>query len=165
MVVTQRQMVQECFDGDRERNCSYCSAHYSKGGICCFGQKFEHEDPQCDGCPHSSACEPLTYSYETAQSRPMDRPRRIIQPGQRPPIVQPGRPAQPMQQNGRQLPAYGRRDGGLLAKPEFQAPPMQPLEATEELSFWQMMGVHAVWGAAEGMLEMLLSFFRRRRPD
>lgn len=157
MTLTQRQMVQECFDGDRERNCNYCPAHYAKGGICCFGQKFEHDDPQCHSCPHVGACEPLTYSYEAGESRTMERPRRIIHPSHRP---QP-QPNQP----GRSLPAYGARRGeGLLANDQ-QPPPMQPLEASEDLSFWQMMGLHAVWGAAEGALEMLLSFFRRRRPD
>jgi hypothetical protein len=41
----------------------------------------------------------------------------------------------------------------------------QPIEIPEETSFLKMVGMHAAWGAVEGALELLLVFFRRRRPD
>ena len=173
MSETQRQIVQECFDGDRERDCDYCPAHYSKTGICCFGHKYEDEDNQCVSCPHNYDC-----SMETAQherERTVDRPRRIMinRGGSDRPSQRPGLPVYGQQ---RQQPPPSRSRpqadvGGLIQPSPHVAqhiartrPPqiIEPVPNAE--GFFKNMGLHAAWGAGEGMLEMLLGYMRHRRP-
>jgi hypothetical protein len=162
MSITQGQLMQECFDGERERNCTYCPAHHSKNGRCCFGHRFEYEDPQCHSCPHVTHCEPATMRFLDQQSAIAAQPRRIV-------INRPSgsAPTAPSTTNFATQPVYGnatlvRRDGGMVAPQTRVAKPMQ---FADDESFWKMMGVNAAWGAVEGMLEMLLGFFRQRRPD
>lgn len=168
MPISQRQLVQECFDGDRERNCTYCPAHHSKTGICCFGCKFEYDDPQCHSCPHVRACEPeaIRYleqsPYAGTATQPIP-PRRITinRPSVTTGISTTTPPARAT------VPVYGqqqpiRRDGSIIV-PQFRT--ARPMQFSEDTSFWKMMGVNAAWGAVEGALEMLLGFFRQRRPE
>lgn len=160
MAISQRQVVQECFDGDRRRDCNYCPAHYSKAGICCFGQKYEDHDPHCHGCSHNTDCEPQTFQYMTHQEDPyVARPR----------IAVPRRPA--ATGDGRRLPAFSQSNqrGGLISETQRpQSPNEEPVVDQVEFKkkpFFEQMGLHALWGAMEGAFEMLLSFLRNRRPD
>ena len=101
---TQRQIVQECFDGDRERDCTYCPAHYTKNGICCFGHKYEDDDAQCMSCPHNYDCSLDTARLE--RERSVDRPRRIM--------INRGGYQQPQPQS--RLPVYGIEFGSTRIK-------------------------------------------------
>ena len=158
MAVSQNIIMKECFEGERERNCMYCPAHYSKrDGQCCFSQQFEADDPQCQKCPHTSACEPAFIRLQQQHGYAESAPRRIIV---NPPPVRPP-------QTRSSLPVYGqspavRRGEGLIVA---QTRPAHPYQFTEEDSFWKQMSVNAAWGAVEGALEMLLGFFRQRRPE
>lgn len=163
MATSEREIVQECFDGDRERDCDYCPAHYTKNGICCFGHRYEDDDRQCMECPHQFDCSRETMKHEQRETRP----RRIqINKNRNRPAI-----------GNRLLPIVGQsahREGSLLSKqaqqPKIQIKKREPevlqeIEEQEQPGFWQQMGTHAVWGAGEGMLEMLLNFLRNRRPD
>lgn len=163
MQQTQKRIVQECFDGQYERDCSRCPAHYTKGGICCFGHRYEYDDEQCLSCVHSDACEPLTYQL---QEQRVERPRRS-----RPSVSR------------RRLPIYGQQSGepkgNLLKESENPAPaPKRPEEPEifyylprkkakdgKWKHFFKGMGVMGVWGAGEGSLELMLGYMRRRRPE
>ena len=162
MEYSQKRIVQECFDGQRERDCSYCAAHVSKSGICCFGHRFEYNDDQCLSCVHNDACEPLTYQL---QEQRMDRPRR--------PSV-----------SRRRLPIYGQpgdqAKGNLLEEKETRAVSKRTKAEEPEVitylprrkdgdgkwgHFFKGMGLMGVWGAGEGALELVLGYIRRRRPE
>jgi len=166
MPISQRQIVQECFDGERERNCAYCPAHHSKTGICCFGCKFEYEDPQCHSCPHVGACEPETVRYE--EQSPYAGPAVQPIPPRRITINRPSSTTGISSSHTRAtVPVYGqvqpiRRDGSIIVPHTRTA---HPMHFSDDTSFWTMMGVNAAWGAVEGALEMLLGFFRQRRPE
>ena len=167
MSETQRQIIQECFDGDRERDCDYCPAHCSKNGKCCFSAEFDEDDQRCASCNHNYHC-----SLETAQKqereRTVDRPRRImINRGDR--------------SSSSRLPVFGQhRNEHQNPRPQYRnnnslIPPserimrhvgdhgeVQPMASAD--GFWKNMGLHAAWGAGEGLVEMLLSYLRNRRP-
>lgn len=152
------QMIQECLDGQSDRDCTYCSAHNSNGGLCCFGVYYESPDEKCDSCPIQSACGPATYSYSSrsTKTRIPIRPRRTATPSSR-------------------LPTYGKNKGGLLGIEDSPSIPLQKSQEGEIVqtqectgkvkAFFKQIGLHAVWGAGEGSLEMMLGFMRRRRPE
>jgi len=161
MQQTQKRIVQECFDGQYERDCSRCPAHYSRGGICCFGHRFEYDDEQCRSCVHNDACEPLTYQL---QEQRVERPRR------RPSVSR------------RRLPIYGQQSsetkGNLLQESEAPAPkrmeepeseirylPRKKPKHGKWKHFFKGMSLMGVWGAGEGSLELMLGYLRRRRPE
>jgi hypothetical protein len=156
MSIGQSQLMRECFEGERERNCTYCPAHISKNGKCCFGHRYEEEDNQCYSCPHVASCEPSTMRYLEQQNA--TPPRRVVI--NRPPSA-PGPAARTTQSVYNQSQSI-RRDGGIIVQQNRVA---QPLQVPDDMSFWKKMGMNAAWGAVEGMLEMLLGFFRQRRPD
>jgi len=162
MGISQRQVVQECFDGDRKRRCTYCPGHHTKGGICCFGQKFEDDDAQCACCPHNVACEPATFEWVTQHE---DGEWNYGPPPRQ--VAVPGRPARPAVHAGR--PAQGQVSHGLISAPRKVPATTEPqaIEPAQfhERGFFEQMGLHAMWGAMEGAFEMLLSFLRNRRPD
>lgn len=167
MQITLQQLVQECFDGDRERDCDSCPAHYSKNGICCFGYRFEDHDSVCQSCPHVQDCSILTYELNYEQEGYMqDPPRRRVT------INRPssssysyGSGYSPNTQRTVQVgqPTL-KREGNLLANQQ-QRPQQKPVVQDKEIPFFKNLGLHAVWGAVEGCLEMMLGFFRGRRPD
>jgi hypothetical protein len=105
------------------------------------------------------------------RERTVERPRRIM--------INRGNPNRPSQNTGwprygQQQPSYQHphpihREMGLIQpSPQLSRhiahtkSPLEPYPAAE--GFWKNMGVHAMWGAGEGMLEMLLGFMRNRRP-
>lgn len=162
MGISQRQIVQECFEEERERDCSYCPAHHSKGGECCFGHRYEDHDSQCLKCLHESACGPATYSFERRTERPHRPVRRSLSPG------------------SSRLPIYGHgKDNGNLLTEEPKtsiqrknqdhevkvAHHVPQSKKSKTKSFFKKMGLNAIWGAGEGSLEMVLGFMRRRRPE
>lgn len=185
MSETQRQVIQECFDGDRERDCEYCPAHYTKNGKCCFGTEFDENDNRCSSCNHNYHCSIETADHQE-RSAAVERPRRIMvnrggspSPSPRLPIYgQPQertvprfRPQPTRQPIPRRSPQTQQENDGLLVPSEkvlrhlgeHGVPQIiQPVEQME--GFWKNMGLHAAWGAGEGMLEMLLGFMRNRRP-
>lgn len=148
-IISQRKIMDECWDGERERNCDYCPAHHSKNGDCCFGLRYEYGDPPCMECPHRDDCSVLTRQttdeYQTQQA-----PRRVTVSRN-----------QPAQSRSKIYPPSQTAEGVLRVR---TAEP-QPILVPEEASFLKKVGLHAAWGAVEGALELLLTFFRRRRPD
>ena len=158
MGISQRQLVQECFDGERRRNCDYCPGHYSKKGICCYGQKYEDHDAQCHACPHSVECEPATFQYVT-----MNEEEEHYE--QRPNITLPRRhPARPMTHN-RRTPVHDQAKEPIMSRGSSRNLDIAEPNRFHDKSFFEQIGIHALWGAMEGALEMVLGFFRNRRPD
>jgi hypothetical protein len=136
MSETQRQVIQECFDGDRERDCDYCPAHCSKNGKCCFGTEFDEDDNRCASCNHNYHCSLETAQRESARAQPVERPRRIMinqQPSQsrlpvygqpRPtPNFRPNRPVQPPPQQYQGYPQYQHHQP---PPPQYQQQPQYP---------------------------------------
>ena len=109
MSETQRQIIQECFDGDRERNCDYCPAHSTKNGKCCFGTEFDEDDNRCASCNHNYHCSQETAQLERSRTQPVDRPRRIM--------INQGQPSQS------RLPVYGQPQTRPNFRPNQPGPP------------------------------------------
>ena len=170
MSVSQKEIVEECFEGTRIKDCTYCPAHHSKAGLCCFGHRFEYNDGQCDHCNHNGTCEPLTYEFEAAKASRLQRPVRV-------PVKLQTQAAR------RKLPIYGQiagqANGNLIAdraptpitvnKNEVDTEmvsyfPSNPADSKWK-RFFKGMGLVGVWGAGEGSLEMVLGYLRRRRPE
>jgi hypothetical protein len=144
--MNQNQIVQECFDGTRFRNCIVCPAHHKKGGTCCFGNRWEDNDKTCYSCQYNAACREETFAtltHRPAQPNPNFRP--IAAPYSRPtiPINNSNRPPEP-----------------ILNQNTMHRHPQE----RNNQSFAQQLGMHVVWGAIEGALEMMIGFFRARRP-
>lgn len=138
MIHTQNQLVQECFDGTSNRHCESCAANYKVGGICCFGHRYEDQDDSCRTCQYKAPCRYETVSF-------LNR-NKVHSP-----------PIQPTYQDHR------------FTKPENR--PIIQVSSSQNRSvetdtkvFARQLGKHAVWGAVEGALEMVLNFFRSRRP-
>jgi hypothetical protein len=165
MEQTQKRIVQECFDGQYERDCQRCPAHYSRGGICCFGHRFEYDDDQCLSCGHNDACEPATYQL---QEQRVERPRRSPSVSRRRlPIY--GQSSNETKRNllsEERPPAPAKRSQALSAPNDevCYLPMRKPHEGKWE-HFFKGMGLLGVWGAGEGALELMLGYLRRRRPE
>jgi len=154
-IISQERIMDECWNGERARNCDYCPAHSSKNGSCCFGERYDGDDT-CMKCPHRVDCEYVTRQKEDEERRMHSAPRRItISRNNRP------QPSRPQVQAARSTVSYDAADGILRTR----ATEPMPIQIPEETSFIKLVGLHAAWGAVEGMLELLLVFFRRRRPD
>jgi len=173
---TLEQIVQDCFDQNRPRDCRYCLAFHKRNSTvkCCFGHLFEEGDHKCLECPHNEDCSMETMEFE--REKALERPRRVSinrpgnytptpsrlpvynQPQQRTPALSVPRVGtsliQPQQPTQQQPQVYQQR----TQLPEIVRP------GDEYTGFWKRMGLHAMWGAGEGMLEMLLGFLRTRRP-
>lgn len=55
--ITQDEIMSKCWENPLSRECSYCRAsHKRAGGQCCFGLRYEEDDPQCQDCPHTRNC-------------------------------------------------------------------------------------------------------------
>lgn len=55
-----REEMIACFNGDEDRHCGMCEAHWSRGGPCCFGDKFDPDDEECGECIHQVDCQEET---------------------------------------------------------------------------------------------------------
>ena len=160
-MISQDQIMRECFEGERSRNCTYCAAHHTKNGRCCFGHRFEEHDQQCLGCPHVSACEPSTYAFLDAQPtvaspyQPNAAPRRIL--------INRATGATSIPEQRIPVPGQPHLAGAPLIAPQVRTAQIA-VQNPHDMGFWHQMSLHATWGAVEGMLEMLLRFFQLRRP-
>jgi len=174
MGISERQLIQECFDGDRRRSCAYCPGHYSKSGSCCFGNKYESHDKTCQDCIHTEACESATLQFLSAQSYEEDDYYYGEAPSRR--ITIPSRPraTTTTTKSNKRLPVYGQtvtqRMSERLIEPKNTKPVKRDPDVIEpmrfhERGFFEQMGLHALWGAMEGAFEMLLGFLRNRRPE
>jgi hypothetical protein len=164
----QEHIVNECLNGDRRRSCADCPAHHSKNGPCCFGCRYEEDDEEhCMNCRHQYACSSATLSYENRMARQREANRKENRGLRVMNRSVPGRPSV-----GSPRPASR---GGLIAETKSRS--MSRSRDAEIVSaedqptsgkvsrFFKHMGLHALWGAGEGGLEMALRYMQRRRPD
>jgi hypothetical protein len=149
-----REVVRECFNGDRERNCSLCPAYHGtprREITCCFGgEEYNPADKECRDCLHEESC-----SEESAIPQPIPASRYART------SYSSGRRSVVPKRGSQGLPIVGQ--GAPTIQPQKTA--AQPLVVQPEMTFIQQVGLHAVWGAVEGTLGMLLNFFQNRRPD
>jgi hypothetical protein len=140
-----RQIMQECFDGTRYRNCTNCPAHHKQpGGICCFGHRYEDDDDSCRACPYSHQCRQETFAWSAQKSSHVFKTSssQYIRPNS----SSSSKPNEPLIKNNE-----NNRSGFVKTE-------------TTEQSFAKQLGIRALWGAVEGSLEMILGFFRTKRP-
>jgi hypothetical protein len=169
MPVSQQQILQECLvDGSRPRECRWCPANSDKGGKCCYGT-FEDDHDSCQDCVQNEDCE---YDTRVEASRKTSRPQRTGR------VVNTGRSARSRSTSPR-LKIYGRSRGSnesLLEEKPRDLPSKTTDSGPEPFiipakrdggwkGFFKEMGLHALWGAGEGALELLTNYLRRRRPD
>ena len=120
----QRQIIHECFNGKRERECDECQAHHTEeSGLCCFGDPDEHdsEDESCSQCVFLDDCAEATVEFVEMQEQdeiehqatqqsytqhyrpsyrtrvPVKKPRIVARPKKKNRLVQIGRTRRPIQ--------------------------------------------------------------------
>ena len=156
--MTQDQIITECLNGERTRDCDWCPAHYTKGGKCCFGKLHEHDDPQCRSCIHQEDCAPLT--HDTVSQEPAPSGRVIYHNrGQRTSTAPAARRGLPILQGS--MPSAQPGEPLLVETPIVP----EPVQLDDKDTMVQRFFKVAFWGAAEGFFEMALRYFRKRRPD
>lgn len=164
MSYTQRQLVQECFGGDCDRQCSYCEAHHSRAGICCFGHKYDCDDEECRACIHEYSC---SREYESLIEEQQPR-RRVVVNAVRPRPTPGYNSPRPVYANGprhqRAVVPYRHSDSMGRLLEQFPQEPRMPMEWKDETNFFGQLSTVVGWGMVEGGLELALDFFRRRRP-
>ena len=144
----QEEIVQECFSGQRERECTHCPAHYTKGGVCCFGEKHDWNDDDCKNCIHQEPCSKLTH-----------RPKPVARTVYRRPV----HAASPTTTTSSTVQSTARRVGSILQTPTQVG--AEPLKYPDDATFTHKLATTVGWGMIEGGLEFALHFFRRRRPE
>lgn len=156
------QLIDECFEGRRVRDCANCPADRFRGGTCCFGDPEEH-DPStqaCQECLHFHECQ-----EEVKDARGVyQRPRQTI------PVNKPSRFT--ARQQERLVQIGGARKSvppsrGTAPQPTRQGPPSvytppQPLVVPEghEDSLFNRWCKDTVWGAFQGASEASVWFFQ-----
>ena len=160
------QLISQCLNGERDRDCNWCPAHPSRNGECCFSARHEYNHPDCNACFIRQDCAAMTHGHTRAPSYPAPN---VIHPSA-PTRVYPGvRTAQQTGQPVRVSPGqmapvyYGPQQGEPLLAPSMTPPKPLALDPDGGLfkRFWQVAG----WGAGEGAAQMILNFFRIRRPE
>jgi hypothetical protein len=157
------QLIDECFTGQRERECDNCPADHWKGGTCCYGdtEKREESDPSCQNCQHFYDCgaevkaaereRQPRYHQPTSRSKVM--PNRVRQgrfSGQRggqPDLVQIGA------QRSRNAPVRSGPRSGI-----YQPPPAQP--RPENQTLFERWYKDTAWGGLQGLSEASAWFFQ-----
>lgn len=160
----EEQLISQCLNGERERDCEYCPAHADQNGSCCFGFRHEFGDPDCNACELEKDCIPLTHGTTERDARPSSP--RMIYPGRyasNSSSVRRVRVGTPKKKGLPILGQMGPQQGeSLLVQQPVQPQPIE-LDPNDGL-FKRFLKVGA-WGAGEGFFEMALNFFRKRRPE
>lgn len=165
---TERHLISQCLNGERERDCEWCPASPNRNGSCCFGLRHEHGDPDCTACELENECVHLTHGYAKSDVR---RPStRIVYPGRRPANSPSSTRVRVGSPRAQQAPHYyptvaddGPHQGEALLVPRPCDPVPLQLNPKDTL-FTRFLKVSS-WGAGEGFFEMGLNFFRKRRPE
>lgn len=166
----QEHITHDCFNQNTERNCSKCPAHFSRRGICCFGNPEEH-DPEtndCQECVYFHECAEEVKDYKRAerirQEREADRQsswassvHRNTIPIRRPLSAQP-RPVLPSRQ-GDVVQIGGLRRGTVITP----VPPSKALAIKEGETMFQRFAKDTIWGMGQGFFETAAEFFRTHR--
>lgn len=159
----EEQLVDECLNGERDRECEDCPAHSSRGGRCCFALRHEHGDPHCTVCQLEPDCSYLTHGYGKSDARSSSR---IVYPG-RPSANRPQprrvRSTQTKKGKAREFDGVGPQFGDPLLVQRPADP--QPLQLNPKDNLFTRFLKVGSWGAGEGFFEMGLNFFRKRRPE
>lgn len=72
----QEQICFDCFNRNVDKDCGVCSAHYSRGGICCFGDPDEYDEDteDCQKCDFQDECaEAVAEAVAEAEEREIER--------------------------------------------------------------------------------------------
>ena len=163
----QTQLISQCLNGERDRDCNWCPAHPSRNGECCFSARHEYNHPDCNACYIRQDCAAMTHGLNRA---PAYANSNVIRPAA-PTRVYPGVRTAPSGQSvrvssGMQMPpmsAYGPQPGEPLLVQQPIAP--EPIKLSPTNGLFHRFCQVVAWGAGEGGLEMALNFFRKRRPE
>ena len=175
----QWQSIQKCLSGESKQECSWCQHHYSKNGQCCFGIRYEYGHRDCEDCTLIENCAALT---QQARQTPYQQPR-VVHPGVRT-VTQPGQPVRVSVGYNRTPPQYPYQPPPQPYQTTYSAPQYQqqyygPQQGQPLVPLYQFQPSpvefdnpnwkkHLVsllgWGMAEGGLELVLHWFRNRRP-
>lgn len=141
VVITQDEIMSKCWDSPHRRDCSYCRAYHKRsGGECCFGLRYDDEDPQCRNCPHCNSCrEAMIRSNgggRTVISRPVNKPK---------------------------FSRYATDQGGNLTTPDEYDEEEEEDPRKKKLTLKHTLH-RAGHGALEGACELILGSLRYRRP-
>jgi len=156
----QRTVIYNCLNGNGIRDCGRCEAYHSRGGVCCFGQKYEPGDDDCTRCRHKTDCERMSHSFQPPPRYWSPGPSAVSSHG--PPIrhIAPNTPVQ--------------KPSGPLSQPQpiVQIQPkvagthpfLRPAEPKKGEKYSTYVARVATHGAMEGMLTFLLQLLHMRRP-
>lgn len=164
----QRSIIHDCLNGTSSRDCGRCEANHSRGGICCFGRKYEPGDADCSRCRHRSDCERLSHSFQPPAPRPgwPSGSRPIISQGASPSIgvrhVTP--PNAYKQPTAAGWPATRPAVAPIQANQAGAHPYLAPAGPREDEAFPKFVTRVGVHGALEGALTFLLQLLQMRRP-
>lgn len=136
-----RRIVQECFDGTRYRSCQTCAAYHKNGGICCFGHRYEDNDDSCRSCQYTFPCRQETMVWSSQSRNP-----HVFRPSNSSNHV-------PISKSSSREPLLKEKAHVVSSEND-----------DDGKSFAKQLGMRALWGAVEGALEMVLNFFRTKRP-
>lgn len=153
----QKQITHDCFNGNREQDCSICPAHHSRvNGICCFGDddKYDCDDEDCQKCPFEDDCS-LKVAEIVAEKEQKEIEKQAIYQGyQRKRTYSaykaPSAPARPVQ------------IGGNTQRPRIINHNVVA-ELSESETLFQRFLKDSIWGAGLGFFEMAAQFFRTFR--
>jgi len=160
--VDEEQLISQCINGERFRDCKYCPASPNNGGGCCFGIRHEYGDPDCKACELEKECSPIAHGVPTRDIRPPSR------------IIYPRRQTANSRTSRVRIQAGGRSDSPISSDPGPQpGEPLlvdkpyepQPVQFNPNDNLAVRFLKVSSWGAVEGFFEMALNFCRKRRPE
>jgi len=146
------ELISQCINGERHRDCEYCHEHPSRGGECCFGSRHEYGDPDCYQCALQEDCARATHTHEREYPS-----RRIIYPSTP--------SAKAMVRN---TPMYKQKlsttpnNSPLLPQSSSS---VDPIEINPKHGLVQQFLLVGAWGAIEGFFSLALDFLRKKRPQ
>ena len=174
----QWQTIQRCFTGERTPDCTWCPNHHSKNGQCCFGIRYEHGHPDCRDCILTDNCSALTQQAQAANYQtpaPVYSGVRTVNPPNQPVRVQLNYPPPTTRPQTAMSPYQPPYPATNYYQPTYYGPqpgqPLIPLHAVQPMPVqfddpnWKKHLLSLLgWGMAEGGLELVLHWFRNRRP-
>lgn len=159
----QSQIIHDCFNGNRDRECHTCPARYTRGGICCFGDPEQH-DPStddCQQCTHLDDCATEVQDKIRARNARIEKEAREQSFGYRPyraTTPPPIRRTVPL----RTAPPPREQFVQINRRPTVTTPPtVQELQPEETL--FQRFLKDTIWGMGQGFFETAAEFFRTHR--
>lgn len=155
----QRTTIFNCLNGNGVRDCGRCESYHPRGGVCCFGKKYEPGDDDCTRCRHKTDCERLSHSYQPPPRQwgpgtsvnMHNPPMRHITPNT--PVQKPTGPIVPPQPIVQVQPKIAGTHPFLS--------PAAPKEDEKYSAFIARVAIH---GGLEGALSFLLQLLQMRRP-